>query len=621
MLSDLVLDFGSINSSFVGRSISVGGFVHTVRDHGGLIFVDLRSDTKLLQCVFDPAKNAEAFAVAEKLHGEYVLQITGNIIARSAELVNKNIESGEVELVADKITVVAKAKTLPFDIHAESGNLAGEETRLKYRYLDLRREKLNKMFKLKHKFTLAIRNWFDSENFLEVQTPILANSSPEGARDFLIPSRLHPGKFYALPQAPQQFKQLLMVAGFAKYFQIAPCFRDEDPRADRHPGDFYQIDAEIAWADQEDIFKINEKFACDTIENFTDLRIPAGDKQNGFVRIRYDDSMNAYGSDKPDLRYDLEWQDARPLFVGCGFKVFADLCDPTHDNYLNHRVQAMVIKNGVEKFSRSDLDKVQEIGRNNGLPGIAYIQYTSEGAKSPIFKFFGDESQQEQKQKDIVEYFGIETGDLVLFLANNDKKVIFKAQNQMRQHIAKHLDKAMDGKFIRKNELKFAWIYDFPFFENEDGKLDFGHNLFGVWAETEGKTKLETLIEARDNGKLEDLRAVQYDLTLNGYEVLSGGVRNSNAETLMEAFKSVGYTEVEVRAKFKHMMEAYEYAAPPHAGFAWGLDRVFMILTGEENIREIIAFPKNGQAMDIMVDSPSEVSPKLLRELGIKADL
>jgi aspartyl-tRNA synthetase len=618
MLSDLVLDFGSVNSTFVGRTITVGGFVHTVRDHGGLIFVDLRSDTNLLQCVFNPTQNPEAFAIAEKLHGEYVLQVSGKIIARSAELINKNIPSGEVELVADSITVVAKAKPMPFDIHAESGNLAGEETRLKYRYLDLRREKLNKMFKLKHKFTLAIRNWFDSQDFVEIQTPILANSSPEGARDFLIPSRLHPGKFYALPQAPQQFKQLLMVGGFAKYFQIAPCFRDEDPRADRHPGDFYQIDAEIAWADQEDIFKLNEKFACETIEQFTELRIPENDKKNGFKRLRYDDSMNMYGSDKPDLRYDLEWQDAMPVFVNCGFKVFADLCDPTHDNYLNHRVQAMVIKNGVDKFSRSDLDKIQDIGRANGLPGIAYIQYYADGAKSPIFKFFGDDAQIAQKQEDIIKYFGIETGDLVLFLANPNKKVIFKAQNQMRQHIAKHLDKAIEGGFIRYNELKFAWIYNFPFFENEDGKLDFGHNPFGVWAENEGKTKLETLIDARDAGKLDDLRAVQYDLTLNGYEVLSGGVRNSNAETLMEAFKSVGYTEEEVRAKFKHMMEAYEYAAPPHAGFAWGADRLFMILTGEDNIREIIAFPKNGQAMDIMVDSPSEVSPKLLRELGIK---
>jgi aspartyl-tRNA synthetase len=621
MLASLVLDFGSINKGLVGQTITVGGFVHTVRDHGGLIFVDLRSDTELVQCVFDPTKNKTSFELAESLHSEYVITVTGGVVARTEELVNKNIASGEVEIVASSIEIVATAKTLPFDIHAESGNLAGEETRLKYRYLDLRREKLNKMFKMKHKLFLATRNWFDKENFVEVQTPILANSSPEGARDYLIPSRLHPGKFYALPQAPQQFKQLLMVGGFAKYFQIAPCFRDEDPRADRHPGDFYQLDAEIAWADQEDIFQMNEKYANETLEQFTDLRIPLADKTYGFTRIRYDDSMNMYGSDKPDLRYDLEWQDAMPVFVNCGFKVFADLCDPTHHNYQSHRVQALVLKNAVDKFSRSDLDKIQDIGRANGLPGIAYIQYTQEGAKSPIFKFFGDDAQIAQKQEDIIQYFGIETGDLVLFLANPDKKIIFKAENQMRQHIAKHLDKTVEGGFIRHSELKFAWIYDFPFFENEDGKLDFGHNPFGVWAQEDGKSNLQTLLDARDENRLDDLRAVQYDLTLNGYEVLSGGVRNSNAATLMEAFKSVGYTEEDVKSKFKHMMEAYEFAAPPHAGFAWGLERIIMILKGEDNIREVIAFPKNGQAVDLMVDSPSEVSSKLLRELSIKLDL
>ena len=468
---------------------------------------------------------------------------------------------------------------------------------------------------------MAVRNWFNDNDFVDVQTPILANPSPEGARDFIVPSRLHPGKFYALPQAPQQFKQLLMVGGFNRYVQIAPCFRDEDPRSDRHPGDFYQIDAEIAWADQEDIFELNERFAIDTLEKFTDLRIPESDKQNGFTRLRYDDAMNAYGSDKPDLRYGLEWQDAMPLFAGSEFKVFANLCDLTDPNYSNHRIQALVIPSGVDKFSRSDLDKIQDIGRANGLPGIAYIQYTTEGVKSPIFKFFGDEETQSVKKNQIKEYFNIKNGDLVLFLANSNKNLVFKAQNQMRQHIAKHLDKVIDGGFIAHNQLKFAWIYDFPFFEEEDNKLDFAHNPFGVWQEINGQTKLQTLLEAKNTNKLSDLRAIQYDLTLNGFEVLSGGVRNSDAETLMEAFKTVGYTEDEVKTKFKHMMEAYTYAAPPHAGFAWGLDRLFMILTGEANIREVIAFPKNGQAMDAMTGSPTAIDTKSLKDLNIKLSL
>ena len=614
-LSSIHTNFANINISLVGQTVTVGGFVHTIRDHGGLIFIDLRSQSDLVQCVFDPAKNSETFALAESVHSEYVLKITGIVVARSPEMINPNLPSGEIEIVANSIETVSKAKPMPFDIHAETGNLAGEETRLKYRYLDLRRAKLKAMMTKKHKLTMAVRNWFDVNDFIEVMTPILANPSPEGARDFVVPSRLHPGKFYALPQAPQQFKQLLMVGGFNKYFQVAPCFRDEDPRADRHPGDFYQIDAEIAWADQDDIFAMNEKFACETLEQFTHLTIPNEDKTNGFIKIKYDEAMSMYGSDKPDLRYALPWTDAKSVFTNSGFKIFADMC---MDN--NHKVQALVIKGGNDKFSRSDLDKVQDIGRQYGLPGIAYIQYTTEGEKSPIFKFFGDEAVQEIKKAEIKAHFQLQTGDLVLFIANKDKNIVHKAQNQMRQHIARHLDK-IDGGFINKNILKFAWVYDFPFFEIEDGKIDFAHNPFGVWYNPDGKTKMEVLTDAKNNDKLDTLRAVQYDLTLNGYEILSGGVRNSNAETLMEAFKTVGYTEEEIMIKFKHMMEAYQYGAPSHAGFAWGIDRLFMVLTQEDNIREVIAFPKNGQGMDTMTNSPSAIQPKALRDLSIKLSL
>lgn len=616
MLKQLSLDFSKINLNNVNQILTVGGFCHTIRDHGGLIFVDLRSQTDILQCVFDPAANSKAFQIAEKLHSEYVIKVTGKIVARDESLINPNLPSGQIELVAQTIEIISKAAPMPFDIHAETGNLAGEETRLKYRYLDLRRNKLKKMLTTKNNLILSTRNWFAKENFIDVTTPILANPSPEGARDFIVPSRIHPGTFYALPQAPQQFKQLLMVGGFNRYVQIAPCFRDEDPRSDRHPGDFYQIDAEVAWADQEDIFEINQKFACEVLEQFTKLRIPKSDKENGFVRISHADSMNKYGSDKPDLRFDLQWLNVKFLFKNCGFKVFADMCENSEA-----RVQALVIKNHVDKFSRSDLDKIQEIGRANGLPGIAYIQYTSEGAKSPIFKFFGDEAEQEIKKTEIQKELNLQTGDLVLFVANNNSSVVYKSQNQMRLHIAKHLDKVLDGGFIRHGELKFAWIYEFPFFEEEDGKLDFAHNPFGVWQAQEGMTKLETLNQAKETGKLTQMRAIQYDLTLNGYEVLSGGVRNSDATTLMEAFKTIGYTEDEVKTKFKHMMEAYTYAAPPHAGFAWGLDRLFMILTEENNIREVIAFPKNGQAIDAMTGSPTAIDTRSLKELSIKLNL
>jgi aspartyl-tRNA synthetase len=451
----------------VGQNVKIGGFVHTIRDHGGLIFIDLRSSNEVLQCVISIEDNTEIFNLAQTIKPEYVLEINGKIRLRTGATINDNLPTGRIELEIAELKIVSKAQTLPFDIHATQ-NLANEDIRLKYRYLDLRREKLKTLLIKKHKLILALRNWFDKENFVEIQTPILANSSPEGARDFLIPSRLHPGKFYALPQAPQQFKQLLMVGGFNKYFQIAPCFRDEDPRADRHPGDFYQIDAEIAWADQEQIFGICEKMVSEVISDYTSKKV----LEPIFQRVSYFEAMDQFGSDKPDLRYDLAWRDSKAVFKNSNFKVFADLCEDKED-----RVQVLVLKNAVDKLSRSDLNKVQDIGRQNGLPGIAYIQYFEEGAKSPIFKFFGDDTQIEQKKLEIQSAFGLETGDLVLFIANSDKHIVWKAQNQMRQFLAKHLN------LIDQEILKFVWIYDFPFYEQDEktGQIDFTHNPFGAW--------------------------------------------------------------------------------------------------------------------------------------------
>ncbi len=589
----MIIDFGEIERSMIGQKIAVGGFVHSVRDHGGLIFIDLRSSGKLLQCVFNPEHNPDIFRIAEKLHPEAVIKVSGKVGQRSEETINSKITTGEVEVVVDELIVLSPSQLLPFDIHA-TDSLANEELRLTYRYLDLRRDHVRNMLIKKHQLFLAVRNWFDSEGFVEIQTPILANSTPEGARDYLVPSRLHPGKFYALPQAPQQFKQLLMVGGFTKYFQIAPCFRDEDPRADRHPGDFYQIDGEIAWADEETIYKLSRRLIIDVLSKYSDKDLMDED----LVKIPFAEAMDKYGSDKPDLRYDLSWQDAKPVFTGSGFKVFADLCEKQ-----NARVQALHLKSHVDKFTRSDLDRIQDIGREFGLPGIAYIQYFPGEAKSPIFKFLGDE-----KARELQTHFGAEAGDLILFIANEDKNLVWKAQNQMRQHIAKKLD------LIDETKLKFAWIDSFPMFEvdQKTGEIDFMHNPFSAW---EGG--LLAFKEALENGTVTDLIARQYDIVCNGYEVLSGGVRNTDSVAQKEVFKALGVPEEEVENKFGHMLEAYRYGSPTHAGFAWGLDRLFMVLTGEDNIRETIAFPKNGSGIDLMMNSPSEVSTKQLKELGI----
>jgi aspartyl-tRNA synthetase len=604
----LITDYKQINTTLINTKIKVGGYINTIRDHGGLLFLDLRSFGNTIQSVVNP-DNKEAFDIAKTCHTEYVVEIEGILNQRSSDTINEKIENGNIEIIIDKINIVAKAKNLPFDIHAD--NLANEELRLKYRYIDLRRPKLQELLIAKHRFILDIRNYFDKQDFIDIQTPILANSSPEGARDFLIPSRIHQGKFYALPQSPQQFKQLMMVGGFNKYFQIAPCFRDEDPRADRHPGDFYHIDAEIAWADEELIYNFSWEFINNIISKHSNKKL-----HPEFTKISYDTAMEVFGSDKPDLRIyqesqkkyvnQLGWLDSKSVFNDSGFEVFQKLCDKP-----NARVQGLNIKNAVDKFTRSDLDKIQEIGRSFGLPGIAYFQFTQEEIKSPLLKFFTNQDHTMSKLNELIDS---QKGDLVLFLASEDKELIYKAQKAIRHHVANKLD------ILKKEELRFVWVNDMPFFESDDNgdKIDFGHNPFGVFKTFEGMDEKETLEIAVKDKRLLELRAIQYDIACNGYEVLSGGKRNSNPELLMQAFNIVGYTEAEVKEKFGHMLEAYSYGAPYHAGFAWGLDRLFMVLNDESNIREIIAFPKNGQGMDLVMNSPSTVRPQQLKELGIK---
>jgi aspartyl-tRNA synthetase len=604
----LITDYTQINTTLIDTRIQVGGYINTIRDHGGLLFLDLRSFGHTIQTVINP-DNQTAFDIAKSCHVEYVVEIEGKLAQRTTDTINDKIENGNIEIIIDQIKIVAKAKNLPFDIHAE--NLANEELRLKYRYIDLRRPKLQELLIAKHRFTLDIRNYFDQQGFIDIQTPILANSSPEGARDFLIPSRIHQGKFYALPQSPQQFKQLMMVGGFNKYFQIAPCFRDEDPRADRHPGDFYHIDAEIAWADEELVYNFSWEFIKNVIAKHSKKTL-----YPEFTKISYDNAMEVFGSDKPDFRIyqdsskqfvdQLGWLDCKSVFNDSGFEVFAKLC-----NNPKARVQGLNIKNAVDKFTRSDLDKIQEIGRSFGLPGIAYFQFTQDEIKSPLLKFFTDQDHTMTKLNEVIDS---QKGDLVLFLASEDKELIYKAQKAIRHHVADKLG------LLKKDELRFVWVNDMPFFEADEkgGKVDFGHNPFGVFKPFTGMSEKETLEVALKDNRLLELRAIQYDVACNGYEVLSGGKRNSNPELLMQAFNIVGYTEAEVKEKFGHMLEAYSYGAPYHAGFAWGLDRLFMVLNDESNIREIIAFPKNGQGMDLVMNSPSTVRPLQLKELGIK---
>jgi aspartyl-tRNA synthetase len=604
----IITDYQTINDDLIGSKIILGGYVNTIRDHGGLLFLDMRSFGQYIQTVINP-DNKEQFDIAKSVNNEYVLKITGTLDKRSEDAINPKIKNGHIEINITDIEIVAKAKTLPFDIHAD--NLANEELRLTYRYIDLRRDKLQKLLVEKNNLFLAIRNYFNKEGFIEIQTPILANSSPEGARDYLVPSRLYPGKFYALPQAPQQFKQLMMVGGFNKYFQIAPCFRDEDPRADRHPGDFYQIDGEVAWAGEKEIYDFSWKLINDVYSKFTTKKL-----YPEMTILPYDSAMENFGSDKPDLRFyqddadfiigNLGWVSVKDVFKTSGFAVFDGL-----NTNPKSRVQALTIKNGNAQFTRSDLDKIQEIGRSFGLPGLAYFQYTEEGMKSPLLKFFTDADA-------TMAQFDAKTtavkGDLVLLLASDNKELVYKAQNAIRKHVATKLN------LIKLDEIRFTWINDMPFYAKDEktGKLDFEHNPFGVFKNFEGMDATQTLETASKDDRLLELRGVQYDVACNGYEILSGGQRNSNPELLSKGFQLAGYTEEQVKTNFGHMLEAYSYGAPYHAGFAWGIERLLMIFNDEDNIREVIAFPKNGQGKDLLMNSPAYVSPAQHKDLHIK---
>ena len=582
-------------SKKVGENITVAGWVHSRRDHGGLIFIDLRDHTGLVQLVINPDKK-DAFSLAESLRDEFVVRACGVVAERGEGLKNPNIASGDVEIVVDNLEILNRAETLPIQPFAED-NQAGEELRFKYRYLDLRRPKMQNMLKKRAEMYRRIHEYMDNRDFIEIQTPILANSSPEGARDFLIPSRLQEGKFYALPQAPQQFKQLLMVGGVPRYYQLAACFRDEDPRADRLYGEFYQLDLEMSFAENgeevrtevEPLMKqLATDFAGKKLLDLSDLAVGDG---NSIPRISYRDAMETYGSDKPDLRFGMELIELTDVFSETEFGVFKNA----------ECIKAICVKNGAS-LSRKQIDNFTNIAKSEGAGGLAYITYQDGEAKSPIAKFLS-----EKELADIQQKTGAVDGDAVFFGADS-RSVVNAVLGRLRNEFASHFN-LKDPSVVA-----FAWIIDFPFYEWDDRskKLDFGHNPFSM-----PKGGLQALESAETDAEKLSIVADQFDMVMNGYEICSGGVRNHNPAVLYKVFGLLGFSEAYVEEKFGAMLGAFKYGAPPHAGCAFGVDRILMELTDEQNVRETLAFPKNGSGVDVMMNSPSIVDPAQLRELGL----
>ena len=579
----------------VGQTITVAGWVHSRRDHGGLIFIDLRDHTGLVQLVINPDK-AEAFRLAESLRDEFVIRASGVVTERGEGLKNPNIASGNVEIVVENLEILNRAETLPIQPFAEE-NQAGEDLRFKYRYLDLRRPKMQQMLKKRAEMYQRMHQYMDDRDFIEIQTPILANSSPEGARDFLIPSRLQEGKFYALPQAPQQFKQLLMVGSVPRYYQLAACFRDEDPRADRLYGEFYQLDLEMSFVeDGEEVrqeveplmWQLATDFAGKKLLDLSDL--PVGDG-SPIPRISYRDAMETYGSDKPDLRFGMELIELTDVFANTEFGVFKNA----------ECIKAICVKNGAS-LSRKQIDQFTDIAKSEGAGGLAYITYQDGEAKSPIAKFLSEAELALIQQKT-----GAVDGDTVFFGADT-RPVVNAVLGRLRNEFAAHFN------LKKSDEVALAWIIDFPFYEWDDHgkKLDFGHNPFGM-----PKGGLEALESAMTDAEKLAIVADQFDMVMNGYEICSGGVRNHNPAVLYKVFDLLGFSESYVEEKFGAMLNAFKYGAPPHAGCAFGVDRILMELIDETNVRETLAFPKNGSGVDVMMDSPSTVDAAQLRELGL----
>jgi aspartyl-tRNA synthetase len=575
---------GALRKEDVGKTVRLSGWVHRVRDHGGLLFVDLRDHYGLTQAVADP--HSPAFKDAEKLKPEWVVRIDGEVVARTPETINPNLPTGEVEVRIKTIEVLSEAKELPLPVFGEPDY--PEDTRLRYRFLDLRRESLHANIMKRQDIIWSLRQRMREAGFFEFQTPILTASSPEGARDYLVPSRVHAGKFYALPQAPQQFKQLIMIAGFDRYFQIAPCFRDEDARADRSPGEFYQLDLEMSFVTQDDVFDTVEPILRGLFEEFGGGR-PVTQK---FPRISYAEAMRKYGTDKPDLRNPIEMQDVTEHFKGSGFKLFAGMIDMD----VNTRIWAVPAKGGG---SRAFCDRMNTWAQAEGQPGLGYIFFREGEGAGPIAKNIGAE-----RTEAIRTQFDLSDGDASFFVAGLPSEFAdFAARARVK--IGTELKLSATGRF------EFCWIVDFPMYEwnKEEARIDFSHNPFSM---PQGG------LEALETKEPEDILAYQYDVVCNGVELSSGAIRNHQPEIMEKAFAIAGYPKEELEKRFGGMLRALQYGAPPHGGIAPGIDRMVMLLCGEENLRQVVMFPMNQQAEDLLMGAPSEVSPKQLKELHIR---
>jgi aspartyl-tRNA synthetase len=579
---------GELRAGDVGRPARLSGWVHRKRDHGHLLFVDLRDNFGITQCVVNAA--SAAFETASGLRLESVVTMTGTVVARGADAVNPKLPTGEVELAVDELAVQSTAEPLPLQVNADTE--FPEETRLRYRFLDLRREPLHRNILLRSRVIASIRRRMIAAGFTEFQTPILTSSSPEGARDYLVPSRLHPGKFYALPQAPQQFKQLLMVAGFDRYFQIAPCFRDEDGRADRSPGEFYQLDFEMSFVTQEDVWAAIEPVMHGV---FAEFRPEAAITAPPFPRIAYDEAMARYGTDKPDLRNPLVIADVSDVFRGSGFAVFASAIE-----------QGAVVRGlrapGAAAQPRSFFDKLNQWAREQGAPGLGYVVLAEGAARGPIAKFLDA-----PRLARLREVTGSADGDAVFFVGDM-RPAADALAGRARIKLGDDLD------LLEKNAFRFCWITDFPMYERDEetGAVEFSHNPFSM---PQGG------LEALERQDPLTVKAYQYDIVCNGVELSSGAIRNHRPDVMYKAFEIAGYRREEVEARFGGMLNAFKYGAPPHGGSAPGIDRIVMMLAGESNLREVIAFPMNQQAQDLMMGAPSPVPPERLRELHIRVVL
>ena len=574
---------GELSLKNDGNIVHLSGWVNKKRDHGGLLFIDLRDHYGLTQCVFD--SNIKNFKIIESLKLESVLKITGKVVKRSEETINKNLPTGEIEISVQEFIVLNQSDQIPFQISIDDD--ASEEQRLKFRYLDLRRDKIHKNIILRSNVINRIREKMLSRNFLEIQTPILTASSPEGARDFLVPSRLNQGKFYALPQAPQIFKQLLMVSNFDKYFQIAPCFRDEDARADRSPGEFYQLDFEMAFAEQEDVLSEIEPVIFEIFKEFSDKKV----SNFPFKRITYKDSINNYGTDKPDLRNPLLINDLTDCFVNSGFKIFEE-----------NVKKGMVVK-GIKAPKSADMprawfDKLNAWARNYGQKGLGYIINLNQEFKGPIASNIKKENLDR-----LIERVGLESGDSVFFISDK-KEDANKFASVVRTELCNQL------KLLEKDSFQFCWIVDYPMFEinQTTNKIDFSHNPFSM-----PQGGMDSLL----NKNPLDILAWQFDIVCNGVELSSGAIRNHKTDIMIKAFEIAGYSHDDLMKKFGFLFNAFKFGAPPHGGSAPGIDRIVMLLSGEENLREVVAFPMNQQAEDLMLGSPSSISEKHLKELGL----